>query len=443
MRPVTVRIERLVPGGRGLARLPDGRVCFVEGVLPGERVAVRPRRAVGDWTPADLVEVHAPSPDRRPPPCPHAHACGGCPLSHAREAAQPGLKAEMISDALRRIGGIPPDALAAFHPAPEPLGWRHRVRLQVSETGATGFFRRGSHQVHPVEACRLAIPAVQGAQRRLSALAAWRRLARICRSVEIVGDPADPYGAPCHLVLRGRGRARPRRRDLEALSAEGGFRGVVWLPGGPAPALSAGAPTCSWPYREIPGVPAPFEILASPACFTQVNWPMNLVLVRRLVKVIRRAGARTVLDLYSGIGNFSLPLATAGLRVQGVETDPAAVAAAREAARRLGLDPRAAFRCARAEDVAREPLEPPPDVLLLDPPRRGAGEILPALARGRPRLVAYVSCDPATLARDLRRLLAEGYALGRVEGFDLFPQTAHAECLAILYRDGAEDAPTA
>ncbi|MEB2310851.1 MAG: hypothetical protein OZ921_21500 [Sorangiineae bacterium] len=369
---MTWRIERLVPGGDGFTRLPDGRAGFATGALPGDVILperVEDHRSYLRATSFRLVE---PSPERVEPACPIADACGGCDLIRLSREAELREKSAMLGEALRRTGGF--RDLPAPHPiitAGSELGYRSRIRVRVDAEGRVGYFARGTHELVELERCAVATPEVN------QALAELRERARSSR-------------------------VEPGELELRATPGEA----RVSLPEG-------------------------VELYAPADAFAQVNAAVNERIIVDLLAGARERGLTTFCDLFAGAGNFALPLARAGLRGVAIERTGSAIEAGRRAASAQGLAVRfVAGDVARSLARERGPFE----LAVLDPPRAGAREVLAPLVRLRPRSIAYLACDIVTLARDLSALTRSGYALERVTGYDMFPRTHHLEALAWLAR---------
>ncbi len=418
---VELELGAVANGGVCVARL-DGRVVFVRHGLPGERVRVRltDDRQARYWR-GDAVEILRPSPDRVEPPCPHAGpgACGGCDWQHASLPAQRRFKAAVVAEQLRRLAGIDhPVEVLELPGAPDGLGWRTRVRFAVDPEGTVGLRRHRSHEVMPVPGCRIAHPLVlaTGADRDDQPGAA---------SVEVVTSPetgdtvvtVTPSGPPA-------GGSRPSGGPATGAAAgqvAGDAAGPV-----PAPKIVT---------RRSGGRSFPLE----PEVFWQVHPAAVDILVGEVLAALRPAAGETAFDLYGGAGPFAAALAGAvgpTGQVVLVESDEAAV---RAAARSLGDQPWVSIRGVRVTAPVIDNLLPRgqrPDVVVLDPPRAGAGaHVMRAVLAGRPRAVAYVACDPASLARDLAVAAPAGYGLASLRGFDLFPMTQHVECVAVLTPD--------
>ncbi len=364
----------------------DGRVVFVRHALPGERVQAVVTDERRRYLRADAVEVLRAAPGRVPPPCPYAGPgrCGGCDWQHADLATQRDLKASVVREQLARLARVDRDVVVEDVPgAPDGLGWRTRVRFAVRAGGAAGLLRHRSHEVEPVERCLIAHPLVEeaGIEGRV-----WPGV----RAVEVAAAVASGQ----------------RQVSVDDAVVEG------------PPALTERAAGRDWQV--------------SAGGFWQVHPAAADTLVAAVLDQVQPAEGERVWDLYAGVGLFAGALATRvgpGGRVTAVESHPAAV---RDARVNLGGLGQVAVRRARvdARTVARLPR---PDVVVLDPPRAGAGpDVMAAISAAAPRTVCYVACDPAALARDVAAAERSGYRLTALRAFDLFPMTAHVECVARL-----------
>jgi 23S rRNA (uracil1939-C5)-methyltransferase len=380
-------VERLAAGGEGVAHAPDGRVVFVAAAAPGDRVRVRVVEEHPKWLRGEIAAIEAPGPGRVEPRCPLFGRCGGCAWQHVDYATQLAAKADILRDALLRIGGLAlPGGGAIEMVASPPYGYRGRARVGVAR-GVVGFRRLRSHALEPAAACPVLVPELE---RALAALAA--------------APPA-------------------RDGEIELCAGDDG-RVRAWGPGG----LLHGE-------AQLAIEAGPARIAVSPGVFFQGNARVRGAL---LAAVLEAAGrGRRALDLCAGAGFFTFALAERFGEVLAVESSPPAV---RDLRRNLAASgagnvevecaPLERFLAgAAARDFAA-------DAIVVDPPRTGLGAALAkdlAAAAGAARVV-YVSCAPATLARDLAVLAAEGLGLRSLQGFDLFPQTAHVEAIALLER---------
>lgn len=418
-------IEKIVPGGAGMARLADGRIGFAHGALPGEELRIQDAQEYKSYVVARSFQVVVPASARREPPCALAGAGCGCDLLHAEYSAQLEYKAAILEDALRRVGkfsSLPPMQVCA---SPHELGYRSRIRLHIDELGRVGYHQRGTHHLLQVTSCPVAQPDLS------RALARFSELAR-----EHNGGAGEFEGAELRLApsentpsawLVPRERVRPTSSRAKAFERALAREFHVVVGDEPDPALRR------WPTASG------FSLLVPIRGFVQVNWEVNLLLIRELVLGATERQVRTFLDVYAGAGNFTLALLSAGLAGTGIESNADAVQAAAQSLGEIGL-PAERLVLGDALRTLREMSAPSElDLVVLDPPRAGAASLLPELLRLRPRYLAYCSCDPVTLARDLRALTAGGYTLQGVRGFDMFPGTHHVEALAWMERSEHQD----
>ena len=375
-----VDIERVAHGGVCVARADDGRVVFVRHTLPGERVRVVVTEEKKSYIRADAVEVLTQAPGRVSPPCPWAGPgrCGGCDWQHVDIAEQRLLKAAVVREQLQRLAGIERDvAVEAAPGTPDGLNWRTRMRFAVDDNGRAGLRRHRSHDVVPIDDCLIAVPGA-----RVADLVArdWPPDSDVSVDVSAAGERALSIGTPAELLTE---RAAGREWSVPV----GGF----------------------W----------------------QVHPAAADVLVGVVLAFAEATDADRCLDLYSGVGLFAGALAPSVASVVAVESDVRAVAAARV---NLAEHDHVTVVRDRVDRWLRRD-EQPANVVVLDPPRKGAGRhVVDDIAARAPRVVIYVACDPAALARDLATFATHGYELAQLRAFDLFPMTAHVECVAQIVR---------
>lgn len=432
MPTVVATVESVDDTGSGVVRI-DGRSLLVDGALSGESVICRPRRGRRQGHRADLVEVLEASPARVEPTCPHFGQCGGCRLQHMPGDAQLTLKEEGLLRALREHGDVEPDTVLAPLTGPG-TGYRRRARLGVKHVpgkGGTlvGFREKHGAKLAVLDACAILEPGVGesiGSLRRmLDALSISNRIPQLEVSM---GDSAtalvlrhlDPLSESDTRVLVDFVRARGWQLYLQP----GGPDSVhpLW-PGDPAP--------LSYQLPEFD-----LELAFLPSDFVQVNGAMNRILVAAAIRHLDLRPDSRVLDLFCGIGNFTLAAARQGAAATGVEGSAALVSRARANANRNRID-NADFVAADLIDVTADLpwWRDAWDRLLLDPPRSGAGQLLNALDGRLPRRIVYVSCNPQTLARDAGALVhGQGYRLLHVGVVDMFPHTSHCEAMAVFDR---------
>lgn len=391
-----VAVEKWVYGGRGLARL-EGRAVLVPYVLPGETARVRVRRERPGLLEAELVEILTSVPDRVLPPCPYFQRCGGCHYQHAGYPFQVEHKRNVLIEVLRRIGKIPPPEFVGTI-AGEP--WEYRNRTQFHLRGREiGYMEGGSHRLCAVERCAISSPKINEALGALRGMLRERRFPGFLRSIELFTNESE-------VQLNVLESEQPPARSFFEWCAER-------IPGAAAGSLDY--PAAGYVFRVSHG------------SFFQTN----RFLIDRLVEcALEGAEGETAVDLYAGVGLFSLPLARRFRRVTAVESGGSAFRDLEYNAARAGL-PVQAVRTSSEQFL--EALSAPPDFVLADPPRAGLGKTVAGqLLRLRPARITIVSCDPATLARDLGTLVGGGYRLEGLTLVDLFPQTYHIESVARL-----------
>jgi 23S rRNA (uracil1939-C5)-methyltransferase len=414
--PLRLAVERLTFGPDALGR-HEGLVVFVPLAAPGDTVVARVTERRRDYLRAALVDVVESGPARVAAPCPAFGRCGGCQWQHVALDAQRAAKTAVVAEQLARLAGLREPPVAPILAPTGGLGYRDRITL-VAEGRALGYRRARSHALEAVDACPIAAPAVSAA---IPVARAWA--ARLRAALDRVTIAAAPGGVALVAATHGRPGPADAAATEALLAAEPGVRGAVLH--GDGARLVVGDPRLR--VELEPGL----ELEVPADAFTQVNAAANRLLVAAAVEAGAFADGARVVDLYCGAGNLTLPLARRGVRVVGVERAAVAVAAARENASRLGLT-HATFVCGDAARATETLPDGPLDGVVLDPPRRGARPALAGIVARRPPRIVYVSCDPATLARDVRALAVHGYALRRAQPIDFFPHTFHVETVALL-----------
>jgi 23S rRNA (uracil1939-C5)-methyltransferase len=424
---VTVRVEKLVFGGEGLARRNDGRALFVRGVLPGELVRAELTGKRKGVFLAEAVEVLDPSPDRVAPPCGGEKQCTGATWPFIAYPAQLRLKTGILLETLLRTGGMHPERALPILPSPEKDHYRLRTQFNVRVKDGVqrfGFFRQGSYDLVEVEDAFLLHPLIN------RTLAETRKLVHLLPPLAEMHVNASPAGE-VHVLLFGAGGSfMPPEAFFAALSKA--VPGVIGITGYARKnkAFSLGKSTLS---LDVEGL----TLHASEGNFFQVNWEQNRNMVRTVLDLAGLAGGETVLDLYCGIGNFALPLARQAGRVIGIESGYSAIEDARKNAE-LNRITNVEFI---ADDLEKglKPLKEEKlraEVIVLDPPRAGATlKTLERVLAFVPRKIVYVSCNPSTLARDLKFFRLFGFRLDRLRPVDMFPWTYHIECVAEMVRE--------
>lgn len=418
-RPVRVRIDSIAAGGEGVGRLPDGRVTFVHRTAPGDLAEVALVERKERWTRGRLLRVLEPSPERREAPCPFYARCGGCTLEHLPYDAQLRAKGRIVADALTRIGGIPVEPPEVV-PSPTEFRYRNRVSfaLRRAEHGKVeaGFHALGAPDeiVDLGGACLLPEEPVARVWDALRA--AWGPDARRLPSGERLRLTlrASAGGEVSLLVEGGYSPGRPE----ELIEAVPGLVSIWHQRRDASAELIAGAP-------GLPETWGDETVELSGAAFLQVNRGAAALLEAHVAELAGEVAGLRVVDAYCGVGFHARRFARAGAAVVGIELDAQAVDEAIRAA-----PEGARFVQGPVEELIRAEL--PADLVILNPPRAGVhADVADALAASPAERVVYISCNPATLARDLKRM-AGVYRLESVRAFDLFPQTAHVETVVLL-----------
>lgn len=426
--------ESLDHDGRGVAHV-DGKIVFIEGALPGETVEYAVYRSKPKYEQARTTRVVDDSSQRVTPRCPYFGTCGGCSMQHLDPLAQAAVKQRVLEDALWHIGKL---KAAMVYPAIHGPTWGYRfrarmgVRVVPSKGGVLiGFHERRSSYISDMRSCDVLPQHISAMLPALHDLIAELSIADRVPQIEVaVGDDAT--------VLVFRNLVPPTAKDEARLADFGAAHAVqVWLqPGNPETAFRLfprQAPELAYTLPEF-GVTMNFR----PTDFTQVNVPINRALMRRAMQLLAPRPGERIADLFCGLGNFSLPIARRGATVIGVEGSDGLVRRAGENARRNGLADNCEFHAANLFETTEDSLAAlgPLDKLLIDPPREGAIAVVKALSPAQsPARIVYVSCNPATLARDAAVLVHEkGYALRGAGIANMFPHTSHVESIALFER---------
>jgi len=429
--PEEADIVDLSHEAKGVARI-DGKTVFVADALPGERVVLRRVGRHRNFDEAVLESVLRPSADRVVPACPHYGTCGGCALQHLAPAAQLAFKQAQVLENLARLGGVEPGRV--IEPLTGPVwGYRRRARLGVKHVARkgrvlVGFRERSAPFVADLHECRVLAPPADRLIDPLAALVGELSIAARVPQVEVA-----VAGSDCALVLRV--LDPPTAADLDRLRTFEHAQGVrVYLQAGGPASVAPLTPNLEPLRYELGhfGLVIEFE----PTDFIQVNATLNEAMVARAVEMLEPEPSSHVLDLFCGLGNFSLPLARSAGEVVGVEGDAGLVARAERNARSQGVA-NAVFHAADLANPAAWSAWAARryDRVLLDPPRAGAREVLPVVGGCGAARVVYISCHPGSLARDAGILVRDhGFRLVAAGVMDMFPHTTHVEAMAVFDR---------
>lgn len=412
-----VTIERILPGGFGLAHA-DGRTIMVALAAPGDHVRVRIDRVKGNVSFASIEEILTAGADRVEPPCPYFGRCGGCDFQQLNYGAQLSAKTEIIKDCLRRLARI--EDLPDFHVTPASEPWHYRSRAQWQYDAVRqhlGYFESGSRNVCDVVDCAVLVPQLQ------------QTLVSLREQMKSGG--------------------LPETRDFRAVVGDNETISISPPFPGPSPTVREGSESQDEPpgVREISRSIHGESYRLNAESFFQAN---DALVPQLIDAALGDAKGTTAIEFYSGVGLFTLPLARRFAHVIGVESEVEATKFARESLSAAGitnvevstrdvgvwLDEVRRHDLSRLTETSARALQGQIDLILLDPPRAGAeSRVIAGVLGLRPARISYVSCDPATLARDLKKLIAGGYRLDSLAAFDMFPQTHHVETVAQLIVD--------
>lgn len=406
---IELTLTNLVYGGEAMGRLPDGKAVFVPFALPGEKVLIHLTTEKRGYARGELVEILEKSPLRVEPVCPYFGKCGGCHYQHLTYAESLVAKQNILKEQLERIGGLSNPPVEQTVPSPEPLQYRNIVQFHLTPEGALGFYKQNTKDILPVEKCFLPKEALDPI---------WHQLD--------FGEDTAIERVGLRLGMEDEIQLILESSELEApaLTVEDLPISVVHLsPAGSL--LLAGNPFI---FMEV----SAHTFRVSAASFFQINTKMAEKLVAHLLKTASQyqplTRKTTLLDVYCGVGLFSAFFAPLVGKVIGVESSPSACD---DYAYNLDDFDNVELYEAPAE-IALPAIAETPDIIILDPPRGGiARQAMDGLLKLSPPLILYVSCDPSTLARDAKKLIAGGYRLESVTPFDMFPQTYHIESVSV------------
>ncbi|RLD04960.1 MAG: hypothetical protein DRI56_10310 [Chloroflexota bacterium] len=396
-------------GGECLARLPDGRAVFIPYTLPGETIKIRLTEDKPRYARAELLEILSPAPERITPKCPHFMHCGGCHYQHIPYPEQLKAKKDIIQDQLQRIGKIADAPIQNTVPSPSPWNYLNHIQFHLTPEGTLGFKAFRSEKIIPIQECHLADELIS---------AIWPTLEfDYIPGLEKISLRSGEGGEDALLILES---SDPQpfefSVDFPISAVSLGPEGHIVLSGDEFTILEMGG----------------FPFVVSAGSFFQTNTAVTELLVKHLIETLPLTPSTTLLEIYCGVGLFSLFLAPEVEKLIGIESSPSA---AEDFMYNLAEFPNVEFYEASAEEILPR-LTLSPDVILVDPPRGGVGlKALDGMLALEPETIAYISCDPTTLARDAHRLEKGGYKLKQVTPFDMFPQTFHIESVSIFERD--------
>ncbi len=446
MTSETIDIEKIINGGYGFAHLSTGQVILVRHVLPNENVIITTEEVKKNHLFGKVRQILKEHPGRVVPPCKYYGQCGGCDLQHGDYDTQLSIKKSIVEDLLvrqsREAVRSAVQLMATPLPSPFAFAYRQRIRLQIGDRGVVGFNRFHSHDIIPIDLCLLAGESINRSLTTLQDCQDGRRLCELSKEVEL---QLNPRTGKTVCIFHFSRKIRPA--DME--SAKRLCRDVdelerIFFIGADFPITgpyyddreSDGETTgncLNVHYPAASGINRHLDFSWEAGGFCQVNLAQNRRIIETVLEFCQIEKTEKVLDLYCGMGNFSIPLAIGAKAVLGIEGQASAIRSARMNAAKAGLD-NTRFLKSSAHEACIELAEKGEqfDCVLIDPPRQGAPGLAGHLAKITRKHLVYISCDPATLCRDLADLTDEGFAIGRIQPVDMFPQTHHIETVVLL-----------
>jgi len=428
-----ITIDRLAFGGAGFGRI-EGKACFVPYTAPGDVAEISIARSKSSYSEGKLVEIRTPAAARISPVCPVFGSCGGCNWQHITYDEQCLQKEQIFADILWRTARVEAVKIAPLLRADSPFAYRQRIQLKVHYSAGTlsvGFHRAGSHFVVDIpDCCPIAMPALNAALAEVRSLILLSNEPRLVSQVDLVASPAGQVVAIFHYIGHDRQGFASHLADaaknlvsLHGISIRSGRKSSLQHFSGPERMVYT-LPTCKGDELEVH---------YTPDGFSQVNLSRNRAIVAALIDFCKTVKPDSILDLFCGNGNFSLPLARNARKVTGFESFEKSVQLAEYNARHNGLD-NAGYSCmdsAAGLELLADNGEYF-DLVIIDPPRSGAADVARKLYRSKASHVIYISCDPPTLARDINILQQSGYQVMHIQPVDMFPQTYHLESITFL-----------
>ena len=436
----TATIKKLINGGYGLCSAENGKTIMVRNSLPGETVEIRIVEQLQKVDYGIAGNILTPHKNRITPPCPWYSSCGGCDLQHADYRTQCSIKDQILKDLLERNQSTSLHRLstlvAPILPSPDEFGYRQRIRLK-NGNNRVGFYKFRSHEIVPIKQCLLAPDTINSALELLPYTSGFQSLSSITEEIDILLNPDD---STLCLVLYTKRKPRPNdRKTARSLAREIAPGTRIFLAGQQfsmeGPFSGDKEDTDRTLSMTVPGR-GPLTLFWEAGGFCQVNIGQNFNLVNLVLEFCKPASTDKLLDLYCGMGNFALPLAQKTGRVHGIESQGAAIRSGRynsdyNQLANISFEKSDVLAACKRLAGSNETF----DTIVCDPPRQGMVNMAPLLDRLCRKRIVYISCDPATLCRDLALLQQEGFRVKNIQPVDMFPQTHHIETVTLLEKD--------
>ncbi len=432
--PQTYHIEKLDQNGLGISCNELGQVTRIEGVISGETVTAKIKHSVENDSRAVATSILKAFPERRTAPCPHYKQCGGCNMQHMSYRHQLHEKQAILADLFGKSDNAVvqqlADKITPPLPSPEEFFYRQRIRLQVDDRQVLGFHKRRSHSCVAIESCMVAQPQINECLRELHLKPVFLKLLRHTEAIEILFDPKSSH---CHLLIHLTRKPRPTDiKYAKELAATIPGMGNIFFSG--QGFAVTGKETISFELPPFaPHTSKKLKLSLETGGFCQVNVAQNRTLVQTVLEFCSVTTEDDVLDLFCGMGNFSIPLAERAGSVFGIEGQGSAIRSARKNSSEA-KHTNSSFKKQAIHDACSELARSGKhyDCIVLDPPRQGIPGLARFLAELCSKRLIYVSCDPLSLCRDLKDLLHHGFHITKLQPIDMFPQTHHIETVVLL-----------
>ena len=442
MHKEIVTIKKIVNGGFGLGHLPSKQVVLVQFGLPEENIIVTTQESKKNYLFGKVHQIENKHPARITPPCQYYGTCGGCNLQHCDYDSQLTFKKGILEELLLQQDIMTVEEIdekvTNIIGAPEPFQYRQRIRLQVRDENTLGFNRFRSHEIVEINQCLLARPSINDTLTALKKNEQTRSLLALSEELELQQNPITDKVSCIFNFSR-----KPRPADIKAaaqLCSEIEYIDRVFFTGDDFPMVGPIADTnekasnlLTVHYPKIEGVQKPLELSWEVGGFCQVNLNQNKNMIETVLDFCRVDSTDTVLDLYCGMGNFAIPISTLAKSVFGIEGQGSSIRCAKRNAAHAEAD-NTLFRKEHVHKGCGSLIEKGEkfDCIIIDPPRQGAPELAAQLSQLCLKRLVYISCDPATLSRDLKALIKEGFSIKSIQPVDMFPQTHHIETVVLL-----------
>jgi len=439
----TISITKVINGGYGFGHLNNGQIVLIHNTLPEETVVATIEEKKKNHSFGKAQHIVTPHPLRRKPPCRYYTHCGGCDLQHCDYVLQLTIKKDIIKELLARQQDKALQAAVQLVAPPiksnNEFGYRQRIRLQVKNSGQIGFLRFRSHEIIAIDSCMLAAKTINASLSALISDDFFQTLTKYCSELELLRNPESDKTICIFRIVR-----KPRPADKKAAeklvlaidSIESiYFSGNNFQTTGPIGYTSENQKDrlLTIRYPHLSGLSEGLDLSWEASGFCQLNLTQNRKLIETVLKFCDCSSDDTVLDLFCGMGNFSIPLAQLSKNVLGIEGQGSAIRSARKNGAHANLN-NVIFRKKPVHSTCKELIKEKKifDSVVIDPPRQGIPDLAHDLALLTKKKLTYISCDPATLCRDLQNLLTEGFTISKIQPIDMFPQTHHIETVVLL-----------